>query len=119
MSMYRYLDVSEHDDTIIVRIRAHRLLVDQWLVTNVGDELEEVAARSDCYKLVVDLSGVVDLSSLMLGLLVMLRRKMASKRGHLVLCGLNAEVQEFFDETMLSQLLEIRANEAEALAELV
>ena len=119
MPTYQHLTVSEYDDVMVVRFRGQHLIVSQWIVNKIGSELDEVADRPGCRKLVVDFFGVVDLSSFMLGLVVMLRKKMASKKGHLVLCGLSPEVREFFDETMLSQILDIRESETDAFAALV
>ena len=115
--MSKHLDVSENDDVTIVRFKAHHfLLVDEWMVHDIGSELDKLANEQDGSKLIVDFVGVEDLSSLMLGKLVKLRVKMAAKKGQLVLCGFSPEVREFFDETMLSPLFEIRETEADALA---
>ena len=112
-----HLDVSENDDVTIVRFKAHHLLlVDEYIVREIGSELDKLASGQDGCKLIVDFVGVEDLSNLMLGQLVKLRVKMATNRGKLVLCGLSPKVREFFDETMLSQLFEIRATETETFA---
>ena len=119
MTSYNHLDVSERDGVAVVRFKAgHFLLVDEWIVRDIGSELGKLVKGKDGSKLIVDFVGVEDLSSLMLGQLVKLRVKMAAKKGRLVLCGLSPEVREFFDETMLSQLFEIRETEADALAAL-
>jgi anti-anti-sigma factor len=67
----------------------------------------------------VDFFGVVGLSSLMLGQLIKLHKKMAANLGQLVLCGLSPELRRVLDETRLSQLFKIRESEAAALAALV
>ena len=113
MSSYNHLDVSERNGLTIVRFKGDPLLVDESIVYAVSNEFQTWwIAR--CRKLIVNFLGVADLSNLMLGLLVMLRKKLAAKRGQLVLCGLSPEVREFLDETMLSQLFEIRETEADA-----
>ena len=119
MSTDQHLDVSERDDMTIVRFKGCRLLVDALVVNGVGRELGDLASGQDCRTLIVDFAGVEDVSSAVLGLLVMLRKKMAFKKGQLVLCGLSPEVREFCDETMLSQLFEIRETEADAFVALV
>ncbi len=118
ISSSNHLDVSENADVIIVRFDAkgHYLLVEEQVVRDIGNELEKLASGHGGSKLIVDLVGVEDVSSLMLGQLVKLRTKMAAKKGQLVLCGFSPEVREFFDETMLSQLFEIRETEDDALA---
>lgn len=114
MSSYNYLDISERDDLTIVRFKGDPLLVDESVVYAVSNEFHDVVDRCGCRKLIVNFFGVADLSNLMFGLLVMLRKKLAANRGQLVLCGLSPEVREFLDETMLSQLFEIRETEADA-----
>lgn len=119
LSSYNHLDVSQRDDATIVRFKAsHFLLVDEWVVLDIGSELINLVGGQDSCKLIVDFFGVEDLSSLMLGQLVKLRTKMAAKKGQLILCGLTLEVREFLDETMLSQLFDIRETEADALTAL-
>jgi len=118
MFIDRQLDVFEQSGIFVVRFRRHHFLVDEWVIRSIGDELKEVAARPECRKVVVDFTGVEDLSSFMVGQLVMLRKRMAAKKGQVVLCGLSAEVQEFFDETILSELFDIQADEVDALASL-
>ena len=121
MSIYQHLDVSQNGDIIVVRFKVHDLLVNGGVVKDIGSELGEVTDRPDCRKLVVDFFGVVNLSSVLLGLMVTLHEKMASKQGQLVLCGLRPAVRELFDQTMLSRLLDIvdiREGEADAFAAL-
>lgn len=124
MSSHGHLEVSENGNVTIVHFKAqHFLLVDEWIVCDIGRELQELAdgrgpTGQGSSKLIVNFVGVEDLSSLMLGQLMKLRVKMAANKGRLVLCGFSAEVREFFDETMLSQLFEITASEADALAAL-
>ena len=116
-SNYNHLDVSARDAVTMVRFKAqHFLLVEERVVREIGSEFDALVSGQDGPKLIVDFVGVEDLSSLMLGKLVKLRTQMAAKKGHLVLCGFSPEVREFFDETMLSQLFEIRETEADALA---
>jgi anti-anti-sigma factor len=55
-------------------------------------------------------------SSLVLGLLVMLRKQAMSKGGQVVLCGLSPVVREMFDRTMLSRSWDIRESKADAFA---
>jgi len=118
MSTCQYLDVSKNGDVTVVRFRQRHLLVDEGIVQSIGTELHALANGNEGPKLIVDFVGVLDLSSLMLGKLVKLRTKMAANRGKLILCGLSPEVWEYLDETMLSQLFEIREAESDALAAL-
>jgi anti-anti-sigma regulatory factor len=118
MSPFQHCDVLHNDDVTLIRFNRHHLLVDDLLVQRIGDELKSVVSRPECRKLIVDFVSVEDLSSLMLGQLVMLRRNMATKKGRMILCGLVTEVREFLDEIMLSQLFDIVDTEADAVAAL-
>jgi anti-anti-sigma factor len=117
MSRYNHLNVSERDDVIVVRFPGCHLSI-HAMVSDVGRELRELANGQDGRKLIVDFFGVEDVSSTMLGVLVMLRRDTAVRRGRLVLCGLGPAVRKFVDESMLNELFEIRETEADAFVAL-
>ena len=116
MSGYNHLDVSEHDDVTIVRFKGRPLLVNDSVLAGIGNALGDLTDAPESCKLIVDFGGVEDVSSAMLGILVMLRNNMAVSRGQLVLCGLSPEVREFVYETTLSQLFEIRESAADAFS---
>ena len=116
MCVTQYLDVATKDDVTVVRFKQRHLLVDENIVHGIGAELYALINGREHPKLIVDFSGVLDLSSLMLGKLVKLRARTAASRGRLVLCGLSPELWEYLDETMLGQLFQIRESEADSLA---
>ena len=87
MYAYRHLGVWKHGDVLSVRFGEHRIL-DEATVRMLGDELYAVADRPDCHHLLLNFASVVALSSLMVGKLLMLQRKMVSKGGKLKLCEL-------------------------------
>ena len=82
--VYHHLGVWKHGNVIVVRFGDHQIL-DELTVKKIGEELYGVAEREDCRHLVVDFSSVLGLSTLMLGKLLTLRKKMAGKAGRLVL----------------------------------
>lgn len=112
--IYHHLGVWKRGDVMIVRFGDHRIL-DEATVNLIGDELYSVADRPDCRHLLLNFAGVAGLSSLMLGKLLILRRKMAAKGGKLKLYDVEPEVQEVFAATELHHLLDIRGSETEAL----
>lgn len=116
-TIYRHLGVWKHGEVIVVRFGEHRIL-DELTVKKIADELYAVADRSDCHHLVVDFSSVVGLSSVMLGKLLMLRKKLDAKGGKLILCDVGPEVQEVLAGTKLNQILEMKDSEADALTAL-
>jgi anti-anti-sigma factor len=106
--------VWKHEDKTVVRFGDHRIL-DELTVKKIGDELLCVAAGAKCHHLIVNFTGVEGLSTLMLGKLLMLRKIMATKGGRLILCEIAPDIESVFVETKLTQILETRDTEAEAL----
>ena len=113
-SVYRHLGVSQCGNVTLVRFGDHRIL-NAVAIDLIGDELYGVADRPDCCKLLLNFAGVAYLSSLMLGKLLMLKKKVESQGGNLKLCDVGPEVQEIFKTTNLDQLLDVRENEVDAL----
>jgi anti-anti-sigma factor len=73
----------------------------------MGDDLYRLADHPDCRNLLLNFSGVTGVSSVMLGKLLVLRKKMQCKRGKLTLCDVGAEVQEVFTIMKFNRLLDI------------
>ena len=92
----------------------HRVL-DELTVDKISDELLEVADRPDCHRLLLDFSGVAQLSSAMLAKLLILRRKMAAKREKLRLCGIEAQLRSVFAITKLDRIFDILDTEVGAI----
>ena len=114
MSVYRHLGVWRQGNVAVVRFGEHRIL-DELAVKTIGDELNEIADHMDCRNLVLNFTSVVGLSSVMLGKLLMLQRKMALKGGNLKLCEIEPEIQEVFTTTKLNHILDIRESEDDAI----
>ena len=111
---YCALEVGKNGDVIVVRLGKYFVL-DELTVNKISNELLGVADRSDCHRLVLDFSGVTQLSSAMLAQLLKLRRKMESKGEKLRLCGLDSQLQSVFATTRLDRLFDITDNEAGAI----
>lgn len=109
-----FLGLRKQGGVIIIRFGEHRIL-DEVTVKKFGDELFHVSERPDCQQLLLNFAGVVGLSSAMLGILLMLRKKMAVKRGVLKLCQVGPEIMDVFNATKLGQLFEILGSEQQAL----
>jgi len=114
MLIYHHLGVWKHGDVVVVRFGDHQIL-DELKVKQIADELYGVADQADCRHLVLDFSSVLGLSTLMLGKLLVLRKKLASKDGKLVLCDLTPEVEDVLTTMKLNMILEIMDSEADAL----
>ena len=113
ISFGHHLGVWEQGDVIVVRLGEHRML-DSVTVMKVSDELSSVADQADCHKLLLNFSGVEFLSSLMLGKLLMLHKKMTAKGGKLKLCDVGPKIEEVFTGTKMDQVFDIRKSEPDA-----
>lgn len=79
--------------------------------------LDEVtAAVGSASRIVVDLSRMRFISSMFLGMLVALHRRVVAAQGALRLCGLRSGEREVFKATRLDTVFDIREDEASALA---
>lgn len=114
-SLYRHLGVWREGDVTVVRFGDHHIL-DEMTVGKLGDELYGIATRPDCAKLLISFVGVEHLTSLMLGRLLMLKRRMEAKPGRFMLCEMEPVVYEIFTTTHLHEILEIHESLGEALA---
>jgi anti-sigma B factor antagonist len=79
--------------------------------------LDEVtSAVGSASRIVVDLSRMRFISSMFLGMLVALHRRVVAAQGALRLCGLRSGEREVFKATRLDTVFDIREDEASALA---
>ena len=109
-----YLGLRKQGDVLVIRFGEHRIL-DELTVKKFGDELFQVADRPDCRNVLLNFFGVVGLSSAMLGIMLMLRKKMSQKPGKLKLCQVGPEIMDVFHATKLGQLFEILGTEQQGL----
>ena len=84
----------------------------------VGGQLSKLAERPGCRRFVLNLSLARCLSSLMIGILIALQKKVQQRGGELTLCSPSPEVAAQFERMRLDQLFHICPTEEEALAEI-
>ena len=77
-SLCHSLGIRKQGGVIVVRFGEHRIL-NEMIIKKFGEELFHVADRPDCENLLLNFTGVVGLSSAMLGIMLMLRKKMGLK----------------------------------------
>ena len=109
----RHLEVGKNGDGIVVRLGKHQVL-DELTVNKISDELLGVADWPDCHRLLLDFSGVAQLSSAMLAQLVRLHRKIEAKGEKLRLCCISSELRSAFTTTRLDRLFDITDNKVDA-----
>ena len=84
---FLHLNVSRLSDALVVRFQQPDMLTEEEVVRGIGGEFATLADRPDCQKVIVDFTDVEDLSSYMLGRLVMLRKNMAARQGQMCFAG--------------------------------
>jgi anti-anti-sigma factor len=108
LSTYRHLETQKEGDVIVVRFVDHKLR-DELMIGEIAEELFSVAERVRQQHLVLDFSGVVGLSSTMLGKLIVLQTKMKKQGGDLKLCTVGPEVRAILTTMHLDRTLNVEA----------
>ncbi len=106
VSTYRHVEPRKEGDAIAVKINRERIL-DEPAAKEVADELFLIAERAGQQNLLLDLSKVGAMSSLMLGKLVMLQRKLLLQGRQVRLCNVGNEVREVLAATKLDRVLRL------------
>jgi anti-anti-sigma factor len=87
------------------------------LASESRERIDDVSdAMQGSSQIILDLSQLQILSSIFLGLLVALHRRVEAAEGKLKICGLQPDVREVFKMTKLEELLDIREDEQDARA---
>jgi anti-anti-sigma factor len=109
-----WLEREDQGELTIIRFRTSRLLEDDD-TRDMFDQIYSLLADVGRRYLLLNLGPVEFVSSLVLGKLVMLNRKVQLADGWLALCGLGETVHEVFEVTHLINLFFVYSDEQEAL----
>jgi len=93
-----------------------RKILEEMLITQIGEELTQLAASEPAPKLLLDFKNVQHLSSAALGMLITLNKQLAERKGHLVLANINPQIYEVFKITRLNKLFNIQSTTEDAFA---
>lgn len=93
-------------------------LNDDLRIKEIGSELVELASDSPGKKMLLSFDGVLFMSSLMFGQLVLLKKVCDAKGVALRLCDVGGELGLIFTTLQLDTLIEIGGDESSALASL-
>jgi anti-sigma B factor antagonist len=115
MSVNRRLNVSDVGDVTVVRFVDRRIL-DEANIQEMGQELFQIVEEQGKKQLLLNFSGVEFLSSAALGKLITLDKRVKSHSGKLMLSNIRPEIYEVFKITRLNTTLDIKDDEADALA---
>jgi len=92
----------------IVRFAGSRVCLDQETIESVQHQLLELAEPPGAPELILDFENVHFISSLTLGTLIMMHKRLAADGRLLTLCNLHPLVREVFATTCLDRLLNVR-----------
>jgi anti-sigma B factor antagonist len=93
-----------------------RKLLDEQSLQDISEQLVCLVDELGRKKLLLNFGNIQDISSLALGMLLRLNKKIQAVGGKLVLCRLDPKIHEVIAITNLDKLFVIRGDEQEALA---
>ena len=106
---------SEQVGDVVIVSFTDRELLDELMIQKLGEQLLSLAAGVQRRQLVVSLGGVERLSTMMLGALIALHKRLKETGGRLALCRIDPGIAEIFRIFDLRRLLPIYQEEQEAL----
>ena len=109
--------MSQHAGVTVGEFSQPKLL-DEMSICRISDELGQLVDRTDKPMLVLDFSNVLYMSSVALGMLVTLRKRIGQRDGQLRLCSIHPDIHKVFVITKLTEVFEIHPERAAALASL-
>jgi anti-sigma B factor antagonist len=95
-------------DVTIVRFTVKPVMLDQLNTEAFGDQLVSLAESLGPRKLLLDFSTVEYLSSMALGTLIGLHKRLLAVGGELLIGHVNSEIYEIFEITKLTTYLHVR-----------
>ena len=108
------LEIEQVDGVTVAKFLDTKILDDQ-VITQIGNELLECVNSTSNGKLLLDFSNVRFMSSSMLGRLVMLSKKCKSAKVDLKLCHLADDLAKVFTITNLHKVFDIKKNREKAI----
>jgi anti-sigma B factor antagonist len=107
------MDLEHIDDVCIAHLRSGSL--DELWIEQLGNDLLDLVHRGGCRKLVLHFGELDCLYSVLMGKLVMLKRRMNEAGGELRLYGVSPLVHDVFRVCKLEKMFEFYPDRASAL----
>jgi anti-anti-sigma factor len=108
------LSVSSHGEVTIVELTDRKIL-DEISIAQIGERLQELVAKTESPKFILDFSSVGHMSSSALGMLITVHKRIREKKGQLRLSGIQPPIYEVFVITRLNEIFQICQTREEAL----
>jgi anti-sigma B factor antagonist len=112
-----HLTVTTDGDATIV-VLTDRKILDEINISQIGEQLSALVAKSTPPKMVLDFAAVNHMSSSALGMLITLHKRIRERNGQLRLCAIQPAIYEVFVITRLNEILKICTDQQEALSSL-
>jgi anti-sigma B factor antagonist len=109
-----WMTAEQIGDVTVVKMTTPSIL-DEQVVQAIGRQLFDLAERAERCRLVIDFGPVERVTSILIGKLIALHKKIQGEGGRLVLCSIKPKLFEIFEILHLHSLFNICANEEEAL----
>ena len=113
--MTKRLELTTVGEVTVVRLKDHRL-VDERIISELGEELNQLASSQEHSRLLLDFEEVSFFSTGVLGVLISAKKKASLSQTALKLCNINPEIFEVFQLTRLDRVFDIYATRKQALA---
>ena len=114
MTQESIVNFTEIDETVVIDF-ATPVITGGTGVEQVQSRVCDYLARHQPNKVIVDLAGVRFFSSMMLGLLVDLWKRLGKRGGRLIISGLDADLTRLFEITNLNMIFTFAPNRQAAL----
>jgi len=100
------LKVSTEGDVTVVELTDRKIL-DEVNISQIGEQINSLVARSAKPKMILDFASVSHMSSSALGMLITLHKRIRERNGGLRLCNIQPGIYEVFVITRLNEIFQI------------
>lgn len=101
-------------NAVVVTFEDQKML-DELTINEIGSQLYTLAANPDASKIVLDFGRVMNMSSVALGMLISLNKKVRERKGQLKFCCINPSIQQVFAITRLNEIFQMYTTREEAV----
>jgi len=110
-----HLQITDRGEVVVVTFNEPKIL-DEYTIDQIGQEFDKLTLEAAAdRKLLLNFAKVGFMSSSMIGKIVRLNKKCKADKIKLKLCNISPNIMEVFRLTQLHKLLDIHANEADAI----